>query len=268
MCLGVRTGAIPARLEPSVFLATPVWRLATLIKKNACAALILFPQFRHLCFEPSLRMFKRRWSVSVPKYHMFYNCRRLLTELSSRGDHQMESAARPHLIFTMRVFALFRGIDLARAHRSLREQGGVCFVNARRKGRLAYELFPVHSISSRSIFPVRALNQYIAFSTDYTVDELPVSLTKPQAPFSADRVGALTTEFLKGPNLTGFTAHSTRGDPATTLILLGIDPQVIAALGDWKSYDCFCRFYDKVGESLPFTQALVPDSCFYLPQLP
>ena len=176
--LGVWTGSIPARLEPSVFLATPLWRLATLIKKlaetssnaakNAYAALMLFPDFHHLRFVPSVRMLKRRWSVSVPKYHMFCDCRRLLTELSNRGDLQTESAARLHLIITMRVFALFRGIDVARTHRSLRNQGGVCFVNARHKGRLAYELFVVHTISSPSIFPVRALNQYIAFTTNYT----------------------------------------------------------------------------------------------------
>ena len=187
-------------------------------------------------------MLKRRWSVSVPKYHMFYDCRRLLTELANRGDPQTESAAHLHLIITMRFFALFRGTDLVRTHWSLREQGGVWFVNARRKGRLAYELYPVHTISPPSICPVRALNRYIASTNNYTGDELLVSLTMPRAPLSADRVNALTTEFLKGLNLTGFTAHSTRGASVTTLILLGIDPQVIAALGDWKSYDCFCCF--------------------------
>ena len=158
---------------------------------------------------------------------------------------------------------MFRGIDPARAHRPLREQGGVCFANARRKGRLAYKLPPVCTIYPPSICPVRALNQYIAFTTDYTGDELLVSLAKPRAPLSADRVGALATEFLKGLNLTGFTAHSTRGASVTTWIW-----EVIAALGDWKTYNFFRRFYDKVRAPLPSTQALVPDSCFRLPQVP
>ena len=94
----------------------------------------------------------------------------------------------------------------------------------------------------------------------YSGEELLVSLT--------DKVTALTTKFLKGLNLVGFIAQTTRGASVTTLILLGLDPHVIAALGDWKSYDCFRRFYDKVRTSLPCTQALVPESYFRLPQLP
>ena len=162
MRLGVRTGAVPAQLGPSVFLAIPLWKLATLVKKlaqtspaaskNAYAALILFPQFHHLRFEPPLRMLKRKWGVSVPKYHIFYDCCRLLTELSSRGDPQTESAARLHLIITMRVFALFRGIGLARTHRPLCEQGGGILCQRQAQGKVGLRAIPgKHHLSSLNL---------------------------------------------------------------------------------------------------------------------
>ena len=129
---------------------------------------------------------------------MFYDFHGLLVGLSKRGEPQAESAARPHLTTTMNVFALFRGIDLARAHRPMLDQGGVCFARSRRKRRMAYELLPVYTIPPPNICPVRALNKHIAFTTDYPSGEFLLSLAKPRPPLSAHRVGALTTEFLKG----------------------------------------------------------------------
>ena len=55
----------------------------------------------------------------------------------------------------------------------------------------------------------------------------------------------------------GITAHSTRGAAVTALILLGVDPNVVRALFDWKSYDCFRLYYDRVRACFPFTQVLV-----------
>ena len=88
--------------------------------------------------------------------------------------------------------------------------------------------------------------------------ELFVSLTQPQRPLSADTINSITTKFLKDHNLKGFSAHSTRGAAVTALILLGVDPHVVCALGDWKNYDCFRVYYDRVRSCLPFTQILVP----------
>ena len=100
--------------------------------------------------------------------------------------------------------------------------------------------------------------QHIAATSDYNGPELFVSLTDPRRAIKSDTINAITTKFLQEHNLQSFTAHSTRGASVTALILLGVDPHVVCALGDWKSYDFFRLFYDRVRACLPFTQVLVP----------
>ena len=97
------------------------------------------------------------------------------------------------------------------------------------------------------------MDAYITATADYNGPELFVSLTEPRRAIKSDTINAITAKLLAEHNLHGFTAHSTRGASITALILLGV-----CALGDWKSYDCFRLFYDRVRACLPFTQILVP----------
>ena len=103
-----------------------------------------------------------------------------------------------------------------------------------------------------------ALDAYIAATADYNSTELFVTLTEPRQAIKSDTINAISTKFLAEQNLHGFTAHSTRGASVTALILLGVDPHIVCALGDWKSYNCFRLYYDRVRACLPFTQILVP----------
>ena len=264
---GVRSGVLPSQLTPAELFSIPLWRWAALIKafaadnrshaRHAYAALLLFPTLHQLRFEPSLKSIKKLWNVSVPKYSSFYDCRLLLATLMSTDFTVSEETLRLRAIVTMRILSLFRGIDLARTTRDV-QRGAVYFVNSRRKGRLVHQRYPVHRLEPASICPQRALDDYIAATADYDGPELFVSLTQPRRPLRADTINSITTKFLKDHNLKGFSAHSTRGAAVTALILLGVDPHVVCALGDWKNYDCFRVYYDRVRSCLPFTQILVP----------
>ena len=80
-----------------------------------------------------------------------------------------------------------------------------------------------------------------------------MSLRKPRKPLSSDTINGLTTRWLRKHLLElgeleadSFSAHATRGAAATALIYLGVDPHVVAALGDWSCYDTFRKFYAQV----------------------
>ena len=267
---GVRTGVLPARLTVAQFADIPIFRWAALIKafavqptnrrsyaRQAYSALLLFPSLHLLRFEQSLRQLKRFWNVSTPRYSSFYDCRVLIKTLMSTDFTVSEEALRLRAIITMGILSLFRGIDLARTTRDI-ERGAVYFVSSRRKGRLVHQRYPVHKLEPAAVCPQNALDSYITATADYNGPELFVSLTEPRRAIKSDTINAITTKFLQEHNLQGFTAHSTRGASVTALILLGVDPHVVCALGDWKSYDCFRLFYDRVRACLPFTQVLVP----------
>ena len=92
-----------------------------------------------------------------------------------------------------------------------------------------------------------------------------MSLRKPRKPLSSDTINGLTTRWLRKHLLElgeletdSFSAHSTRGAAATALIYLGVDPHVVAALGDWSCYDTFRKFYDRTRALLRMAQVLVP----------
>ena len=95
-------------------------------------------------------------------------------------------------------------------------------------------------------------------TSSYEGNELFVSLKAPRKPIVAGTINSLTTTFLQSVGLHVFTAHSTRGSAATALILLGVDPHIVCELGDWRNYDTFRCFYNRVRALANFAQSLVP----------
>ena len=232
--------------------------------RMAYSAVCLFPCFSQLCFEGMLRNLKRDWFVSVPHYHRFYDIRRLI-QVMHQQPVETEAQLRLQAILSLRFFALFRGVDLARSRRDIQRAAQPWFISAKRKGRRYYARYPIHNVTPPSIDPQRCLARYLKATGDYEGSEIFVSLRKPRKPLSSDTINGLTTRWLRKHLLElgelgtdSFSAHSTRGAAATALIYLGVDPHVVAALGDWSCYHTFRKFYDRTRALLRIAQVLVP----------
>ena len=232
--------------------------------RMAYSAVCFFPCFSQLRFEGMLRNLKRDWFVSVPHYHRFYDVRRLI-QVMHQQPVETEAQLRLQAILSLRFFALFRGVDLARSRRDIQRAAQPWFISAKRKGRRYYARYPIHNVTPPSIDPQRCLARYLEATGDYEGSEIFVSLRKPRKPLSSNTINGLTTRWLRKHLLElgeletySFSAHSTRGAAATALIYLGVDPHVVAALGDWSCYDKFRKFYDRTRALLRIAQVLVP----------
>ena len=186
----------------------------------------------------------------MPKYDSFYNCVPLLKILIDKGLPTTEAQVRVHLLLSLRFLMLFRGIDLARASRLVNTREKVWKLTARRKGRLVPERYLVHAfVDYPGLCPQALLSKYLDLTSSYEGSELFLSLPVKgvRRPLSSDRINSLTKEFLKQHGISDeFDAHSTRGSAVSALISFDVKPEVIFQLGDWKSFDCFLRFYHKV----------------------
>ena len=232
--------------------------------RMAYSAVCLFPCFSQLRFEGMLRNLKRDWFVSVPHYHRFYDVRRLI-QVMHQQPVETEAQLRLQAILSLRFFASFRGVDMARSRRDIQRAAQPWFISAKRKGRRYYARYPIHNVTPPSIDPQRCLARFLEATGDYEGSEIFVSLRKPRKPLSSDTINGLTTRWLRKHLLElgeletdSFSAHSTRGAAATALIYLGVDPHVVAALGDWSCYDTFRKFYDRTRALLHIAQVLVP----------
>ena len=224
----------------------------------AYAALLLFSGAQALRYEPILKGIKKRWNHSVPRDVVYYDVPKLLQQLPYL-EARTESQVRLRLILVLRFFALFRGIALERTKRTgIIKQGKVWFVQARRKGGPVYEPSPIHEMSKRAYYPLYWLGVYLEMTRSYEGNELFVSLKSPRKPIVAGAVNSLTTTFLRSVGLHEFIAHSTRGSAATALILLGVYPHIVCELGDWRNYDTFMHFNNRVRAMTNIAQSLVP----------
>ena len=113
-------------------------------------------------------------------------------------------------------------------------------------------------MSNKVYCPLYWLGVYLEMTNSYEGNELFVSLKAPRKPIVAGTINSLTTTFLRSVGLHECTAHSTRGSAATALILLGVDPHIVCELGDWRNYDTFRRFYNRVRAMTNIAQSLVP----------
>ena len=164
--------------------------------RMAYSAVCLFPCFSQLRFEGMLRNLKRDWFVSVPHYHRFYDVRRLI-QVMHQQPVETEAQLRLQAILSLRFFALFRGVDLARSRRDIQRAAQPWFISAKRKGRRYYARYPIHNVTPPSIDPQRCLARYLEATGDYEGSEIFVSLRKPRKPLSSDTINGLTTRWLR-----------------------------------------------------------------------
>ena len=224
----------------------------------AYAALLVFSGTNTLRFESFLKRLMKKWNYSVPRYVVYYDVPKLLQQLPYQ-ETRTESQVRLRLILVFRFFALSRGIDLERTKRTdIIKQDKVWFVMSRRRGRPVHEPYPIHAMSNVAFCPIYWLCVYLDMTTSYEGPALFVSLKPPRRPILASTINSVTTTFLRTMGLHEFTAHSTRGSAATALILLGVDPHVVCELGDWRSYDTFRRFPNRVLSNV--AQLLAPEA--------
>ena len=225
--------------------------------RAAYSALLMFSGAQSLRFEALLRTVKCQWNYSVPKYVVYYDVPKLLDHVANLPATS-EMKIRTRLILCLRFFALFRGLDLQRTRRTLEQRGDVCFFWAWRKGRPAFERYPLHPMERREFCPQFWIRRYISLTADYERTELLLSVSNPRKPILASTVNFLTARYLRSAGLHNFSAHSTRGAAATALYILAVDPHIGCELGDWRSFDTFRRFYNCVRAMYNPAQALIP----------
>lgn len=243
-----------------ILTSLPIWRLALWVKtftqctslsqgRNLFSALILLPPCQQLRWETILQSTKRAWNVSKPKYTQFYDLEPLLRGLIQLGTPLSEEKLRERCILLLRFLCFFRGIDLARAKRStIRDQSQPWFLETQRKGRKYFLHYPVPCMEPAAINPQAMLQRYILVTAFYPGDALILSLPNEQGerfPLKSSTINSLTRKWLRSKGLVGFTAHSTRGAAATSLLKRGVPPPLVQAMGDWESHDTFHKFYNR-----------------------
>ena len=129
-----------------------------------------------------------------------------------------------------------------------------------RKGRLYEGSYPVIHLHPMQVDPQYWIEQYCRLTSAYQGEELLCSLEtrNGRGPLRSSTINSLTTRWLRehGVGLK-YTAHSTRGAAATTLLHLGLSPGLVQAIGDWQNGDCFMKFYNRVSSMSPHQQIMI-----------
>ena len=246
-------------------------RLATLVQRfsvhtspytarNLYSGLVLCPPCYALKFEVFLRKLKRQWNVSKPKYDSFYNVQDLLSGMISDPLPSSEEEVRLRVILLLRFIALFRGCDIANSKRPINTSSQPWMLRTTRKGRMYEGSYPLIHLQPMQVDPQYWVDQYCRRTADYQGEELICSLKKQngRVPLRSTTINSLTTKWLRSKGvLKSYTAHSSRGAAATTLIHLGLSPGLVQAIGDWQQGDCFMKFYNRAAAMKPHQQILI-----------
>ena len=194
--------------------------------RNLYSALLLFPCCAQLRFEPLLRVLKRSWNQAMPRYPLFYQVEDILADLCNSPTPSTEVAIRERLIILLRILCLYRGVDLAQAHRRINTAQQPWMIWMLRKGRPQATWYPILEIQPMAVNPQYWLTQYLAITQDVTHQELFTALPGRlgRTPLKSDSINSLTTAFLRARGLQDWTAHSTRGASATALLKRGVPP--------------------------------------------
>lgn len=173
-----------------------------------------------------------------------------------------EQEIRLRLIILLRLLGMYRGVDLAHAHRNVKTSSQPWMLYTKRKNRRHYGWYPVPQVEPRGCNPQYWLQKYIQCTSDFSGPQLFVSLrcrARQRAPISEDTINGMTTRFLREQGLGEWSAHSTRGACATALLHRGVEPAIVQALGDWESTECFNKFYNRLrATKSDVVQCLVP----------
>jgi len=206
-----------------------------------------------------MRTIRRQWSPKNPKYEIFFSVPELLNQLRKASRPANEIELRDRAIILLRVLCMFRGIDLAKAHRPLKLKQGVYFLYMKRKGRTNWAWFPVPQLKPEVLDPVASVQAYIQATPNRGPELFWAAPPHQPKPLKSDTINGITKRLLNKYGLSEYAAHSTRGACATSLLQQGVPPHIVQALGDWKSESCFNQFYNRVSATQAWAQCLIPD---------
>jgi hypothetical protein len=103
--------------------------------RNAYSAALLFPGTQGLRFHQLITVIKKSWKSDAPKYGTFWAAEPVLSTLLQVAPATLSlSELRTHTILVLRLLHLMRGIDLARAIRTVSMVNGRPFFRIQRKG--------------------------------------------------------------------------------------------------------------------------------------
>ena len=221
--------------------------------RHAYSACLLLPGFESLRFSVLLRQAKRKWSASVPKYTEFWSAEIVLQKLlQSHLDWTSIKAVRNRLLLVLRLFHLFRSVDLHRTLRVLSLQGNATFILVKRKNQVKYQWEEVLQLpSARSCCPRTLLLHYVSLTAHLVPagSFLFRALIPPFGPLSAKSLGSITKQLLSDLQVPVdiFGAHSTRGAAVCFYKKLGLSSDQVAQLGKWKNLEAFQKHYLRLG---------------------
>ena len=180
------------------------------------AALLQIPSLSPLRFQPLLSRVKKLWNSAVPKYVTFWDPKPVLQSFVSRmqGDQSL-CALRSKCILSLRLFMLYRSIDLARLYRKISFVGDQPYVSVQRKGwtHPRWEAVP-RLPSLHDLCPWTALSTYVQATagTCAVGSEVFRSLSPPFRPLSSNSLGRITRQILQenGINVSFWKPHSTK----------------------------------------------------------
>jgi hypothetical protein len=132
----------------------PLWKMALELQafmaatsvsqaRNCYSALVALPPLQQLKFEVVMKPLKRKFNVSKPRYDIFYDVEPILRDFQLEEKPCDEVSIRLRLILLLRLLCMFRGVDLARAHRNVRKGSLPYFLETQKKGRQYYAWYPM-----------------------------------------------------------------------------------------------------------------------------
>ena len=219
--------------------------------RSAFSALLLVPGLEHLRFSSLLKVCKRQWSASQPKYSVFWSAGRVVKMLAQqRLNWDSVEQVRDRLILCWRLFGLHRSIDLARLDRKVSFVNRRPFVVIHRKGWPAPRWEEVLCFSDRSLSPWHLLQRYVFLTSQVPKGCLVLRALKASfEPLTSDRIDSLTRTLLKKLGVpTGFSGpHSTGGAGVQFWKELGLSSEEVCHIGQWKNSEAFAKHYLRVG---------------------
>ena len=222
--------------------------------RNAYSALLLIPGWESLRFVQLIKLCKREWGTSVPKYADFWDAKTILGKILCEplNWHDVQQV-RDRAIILLRLLHLCRSIDLARSwRRKSQDHSHQVWLWLQRKGarRPTFEKLMNFSAAQPSlslICPTAVLLQYVKLTSALAKpgSKLFLSLKNPFRPLSASTIGGITKRILQklGVPMSIFGAHSTRGAAVKMFKSLGLSSEVVCELGRWKNPTAFTAHY-------------------------
>ena len=220
---------------------------------KAYAGCLLIPGVEQLRFETLLKEVKRDWNSSLPKYTAFFDAKEVVQKMVRQKSPRTWVEVRGRLIMSMRLFMLFRSIDLERTLRTVSVLGSRTWILSRRKGWRQHRWVELVRLNNNpNMSPYHLFVKYIQITRSIcsTRTRVPLfwSVVQPFHPISTKTIASITRNMLKTFNVdvTIWDSHSTRGAAVSMLIDLGLTPEEVAEVGDWSSFEAFRKHYLRI----------------------